>query len=352
LCGIIHTQGNARQQGEVRQLSFRFILALVDVTEMSALKVLTEPMKKAIARSGYLMEQRLVPVIERFGFKATPNERFRDPETGELRELDISAISAERIGQHGYDFIFPLLLIACKNLTCPLVFFAQQELRLQWFLGKLQISGLPLEIVRNGRFPKPITEFLKLEGFHHYYRTGHVASQFCAVYEDERESKKAKSPVFQTGHTIGGRISLFNDFDALAKAVLSNKREHGHSFRLDRRGEKVNLQVYYPIFVTSGPLVECYVGGHRPRYRRVHRIGFLLRTHLSAKQREFRIDVVDEQGLRRLLSTINKETAKIAQRFRKQRKVTNDSLDWITQRLSRRKRDYQLSYVSGEEESR
>lgn len=319
---------------------------------MSASKILTKPMEEAIARSGYLLEQRLVPIIERFGFKATPNERFRDPETGDLRELDISAISAEQIGKRGFEFIFPMLLIACKNLKCPLVFFAQQEIRLHLFLGKLQVSGLPLEIVRKGRSPEPITEFLKLESFHHYYRTGHLASQFCAVYEDQKESNRAKTAVFEASHTVGGRISLFNDFDTLAKAVLSIRQEHGNSFHLDRRGEELNLQIYYPIFVTSGPLVECYVGDRRPRYRRVHRVGFLLRTQVGAKPREFRIDVVDELGLRRLVGTINDESAKIAQRIRKQRKAINESLDWITKLLSRRRRDYQRSYVSGEEESR
>jgi len=319
---------------------------------MSTATVLSKPMLEAIARSGYLMEQRLVPAIERFGYKATPNERFRDPETGDLRELDISAISAEQVGKRGREFLFPILLIACKNLRCPLVFFAQQEIRLHWFLGRLQVSGLPLQILRKGRDPEPITEFLKVENFHHYYRTGHVASQFCAVYEDEKASQKAKTPVFEAGHTIGGRIALFNDFDALAKAVLSKKLEHGKSFRLDRRGEDLNLQIYYPIFVTSGPLVECYVGGRRPRYRRVHRIGFLLRSHFGAKEREFRIDVVDEPGLRRLLKTINKESAQITQRIFRRRKAINESLEWITRRLARRKRDSQRSYVSGEQEIR
>jgi len=54
-------------------------------------------MRDAISRSGYLMEQRLVPLVESFGFKATPNERFRDYETGQLRELDIGAIGGIRI---------------------------------------------------------------------------------------------------------------------------------------------------------------------------------------------------------------------------------------------------------------
>jgi hypothetical protein len=306
--------------------------------------VLKKEMKDAIARSGYLMEQRLVPLVGSFGFKATPNERFRDPDTGQLRELDISAISAERIGKRGYEFVFPSLLIACKNLQCPLVFFTQREIRLHWFLGALQVSGLPLEIIAKGRPRQPLTEFLRLDRFHHYYRTGHIASQFCAVYE----VKKQNRPLFEAGQTIAGRIDLFQDFDALAKAVVAEKREYGDSFRLDRRGEKLNLQIYYPCFVTSGLLVECFIGDRRPRYRRVHQVGYLLRTRIGSKRRDLRIDVVDEAGLRRLLATVCKEAGQIAERIHRRRRLIGESLAWITRRLARRKREHQAAYVSGE----
>jgi len=308
-------------------------------------------MKEAIARSGYLMEQRLVPVIESFGFKATPNERFRDLETGDLRELDIGALSGFRLGQRGYEFVFPLLLIACKNLHCPLVFFTQQVTRMDFFLGPVEVSGLPMQIVRPGRPKQSVSYFLQLEKFHHYYRTGRLASQFCAVYEPKKQGeKKAHPPLFEAGHTIGGRIELFQDFEALGKAVLAYRRDHGQSFHLDRKGEDLNLQFYYPIFVTSGPLVECFVGRRKPRYRRVHRVGFLLRTRVGAEERDFRIDVVDEPGLKRLLKTVNTEISRIADRIRRHRRLINESLAWTTKKLARRKVEFQRSYVSGEVE--
>jgi len=303
-------------------------------------------MRDAITRSGYLLEQRLVPVIEKLGFKATPNERFRDPETGDLRELDISAISAEPIGEHGHEYVFPILLVACKNLSCPLVFFTQQEIRHHWYLGKVLISGLPLEILDRKRKASTITEFLKFENFHHYYRTGRVASQFCAVYEGKKE--KGASPIFEAGHTIGGRMELFKDFDSLGKAVVAKKREHGNSFYSDPKPEPVNLQIYYPIFLTAGPIIECHVGGKRPSYRQVHRIGFIYRTVIGNIQREIRIDVVDEEGCRRLLKTIKIEMTEIVRRLTRRRKAIKKSLAWVTKRLSRSKPKRQKSYVSGE----
>jgi hypothetical protein len=313
---------------------------------------MTKPMRDAIARSGYLMEQRLVPVVESFGFMATPNERFRDAETGELRELDIGAISGFRIRARGYQFVFPVLLIACKNLSCPIVFFTQQVERSDFFLGPVPVSGLPLQVRRRGKPNQDLVYFLRLEKFHHYYRTGRLASQFCAVYEAKKQDRqKGSPPVFEAGHTIGGRIELYRDFHSLAQAVVAYKRDHGRSFRLDRNDEEVNLQFYYPIFVTSGPLVECFVGRRTPRYRPVHRIGFLLRTRVGSEQREFRIDVVDEAGVKRLLRVINHEMSQVSDRIRQHRLVIKQSLNWITKKLARRKPKFRRSYVSGEAET-
>ena len=319
---------------------------------MKSTDVLTKPMREAIARSGYLMEQRLVPLVEGHGFKATPNQRFRDPDTGAQRELDIFAISAARIGRRGTDFVFPILLIACKNLQCPFVFFAQDEVRLDVFLGKLQISGMPQDILMvRGRHQR-LADFLKLQNFHHYYRTGRVSSQFCAVYESKRQAggKKPMQAIFEAGHFIGGRIDLFADFEALGKALDAEKREHAESFDLDPRDDQINLQIYYPVFVTSGPLVECFVGKRRPKYRKVHRVGFLLRQAYTGKAREYRVDVVDEQGLKRLLEVIMQEADGIAKKIGRHRKVVASSILASAKRLRRTKKEFKLSYICGDRE--
>jgi hypothetical protein len=54
------------------------------VIQRSAQSVLTKEMREAITRAGYLMEQRLVPTIEKFGFKVTPNRRYHEPASGEV----------------------------------------------------------------------------------------------------------------------------------------------------------------------------------------------------------------------------------------------------------------------------
>jgi len=319
---------------------------------MKSTAPLTKPMREAITKSGYLMEQRLVPLIESFGYKATPNERFRDPETGEVRELDISAITASAIRSREHEYIFPMLLVACKNLRCPLVFFTQQEIRMEYFLGTLQVSGIPLDVKPFRGQHQRLTEFLRLEKFHHYYRTGHIASQFCAVYETKKSGHGAGShqTQYEAGHAIDGRIDLFRDFETLIHALESEKKDHAQGSRPDTKRGEINLQFYYPIFVTSGPLIECYVAGRRPRYRSVHRVGFLLRHAKELLSKEYRIDVVDEIGLKRLLNVIQDETDKMANRIKRQRKLLLKSALTIARRLHTKSQDFRCAYFCGEKE--
>src|SRR5437016_4268364 len=241
-------------------------------------QMLTKEMKAAVARSGYLLEQQLVPIVEKWGYKATPNHRFQDRTADTVGELDIHAITAKEISRRPRGFYFPILLVECKNLRCPLVFFTQPELRMRYFLGEPHFSGMPLKVFRT-RGEADLAEFLRLEQSHHYYTRARISSQFCAVYP-KKVSVKGGPPRmgvddFAVGHKIGD-IDLYHDgVLKLVRALEAERWDHSETFREDRRTEGIHLQVYYPIFVTGGTLYECYLGGMRPRYRRVHRIGFL-----------------------------------------------------------------------------
>ena len=279
-------------------------------------------------------------------YKVTPNQRYEDPASGKAFELDLFAISAWQIGKRGTNFIWPVLLIACKNLRCPLVFFTHREMRSHWVLGQVQVSGLPFEIARRGK-TESIPEFLKVEDFHHYYRTGHVASQFCAVYEVNEGAPRKGAPKYEAGHTIGRRIELFKDFESLARIIELEKRQHATSWRLVREKEVINIQVYYPIFVTAGPVFECFVGKGRPRYRRVHQVGYLHRHISHSSHRECRIDVVDEIGLRRLLELIEKEGEEIERRVGRSRGLFKENILRLSKDLMEQKIETQISWLSG-----
>ena len=78
------------------------------------------------------------------------NSAFPDPVTGKAREIDISAMTAERAGPGKDDWLFAVLLMECVNNPQPLalitkapqVAFLQRE--------DLKASGLPVKFPLKG----------------------------------------------------------------------------------------------------------------------------------------------------------------------------------------------------------
>jgi hypothetical protein len=316
-------------------------------------------MRDAVERSGYLFEQRLVPLIKTWGYHAIPNYRFPNAD-GSPSELDIYAISAHQISpRRGY--VWRSLLIECKNLRCPLILFTQKEpLRTTDFLGYPHISGLPQRVFERGR-SVDLAEFLKLEKFHHYYSHAKTATQFCAVAEKKKgntgvpqgtKSPKKQSGDYVAGHHVGD-IDLYGDgIFKLVLAVRADKRDYAVKFSASEIGdESVDLWFHYPVFVTSGALYECSVTNRLARYRRVHRGGFLHRGPETAAgiSDDCRIDIVDPIGLRELLKRIDRETDRVVETVRKRYHVLGSSRRRLARRFAKMKVGRRIRVISGEE---
>jgi len=292
-------------------------------------KKLDKEYRKAIDRSGYLFEQRLAAFLKNEGYYVVPNYSFRDPETGDHREVDVWAYGATAISRRRREFIWPMLLVEAKNLSSPLVFFTQSEVPISELMGEVHLSGLPKEVILNKQRIE-LSEFLGFEKFHHYYRRGRLASQFCAVYKKGKEC--------HAEHQLPTGGNLYRDaILPLAKAVHFEMDEHETNWSYEPGNEVINLNFYYPILVTKGELYECYVGGTRPRYRRVHRIGFIRRYHSNKMKGEYRIDVVSESGFHKLVKDIDKEMNKMAGRIKRHQDVLRRSANRIAKEKLRDK---------------
>ena len=319
---------------------------------------LSAEMEEAIARLGYLFEQQLVPLIAEAGYYPIPNYRY-DNRDGSQSELDIYAIQAKKIsGPRG--FVWITLLIECKNLSCPLVFFShKQPLRSSMFLGKPHIAGLPQQVVRRDR-QESIADFFNLEAFHHYYSRNKVATQFCAVFERKSGARAAGSKApprtsddYIAGHQVG-ELDLYRDgILNLSHAVAADKRDFASRFKKNEiKDERVDLWFHYPVFVTAGTLYECSIARRSSRYKRVHRLGFLHRGGEGVGRiGDCRIDVVDPVGLRDLLKVIDRETDRILSLIRTNSKLLGRSRRLLAGKLNlmRISADRVVEVIAGEE---
>jgi hypothetical protein len=147
-------------------------------------KISKKEMSEAIKTSGYLLEQRVEPVLTEEGFYVQMNEAYVDPETRKTWELDISAISA--VSGFRKEFVFPLILCECKNNSQPVAFFAKESPISFMYHEEVKISGIPVKFWDKNRYIR-LSEFTNMEDFHHYCK-GEVATQYCSF-----QLKKDKS---------------------------------------------------------------------------------------------------------------------------------------------------------------
>jgi hypothetical protein len=208
-------------------------------------KITKKQMKEAIKRSGYLLEQRVEPIIrDWFGYVNT-NPVFKDPDTEKSCEIDLYAISASKLFDDEKSFIYPVLLCECENNPQPIVFFIGS--RLFSFLTErdIKLSGLPVKFW-NEKYKEyvPFANVVKLKNFHHFC-TGEVSTQYCSF-----QKKKDKS------NWMALHIDEQHDtFNKLIKAINYHISEHFDNWWFSEKvDEPVNLQIYYPLLIIQGEL--------------------------------------------------------------------------------------------------
>lgn len=292
----------------------------------AAEKISQEEMREAIARSGYLLEQRIKPKIESKGYFVETNQAYPDPQTGISREYDLSAMGGIRLFRNRSDFLFPYILCECENNSVPLVFFETNSPITFLFYMEVKYSGVPVKLWKNGEWV-PISFALNFEKFHHYCR-GKIATQYCSF------NKKGNRWI--ATHLDPQHQTLNKLIDALEAEIT----EHYESWRLPKRGEKepINIQIYYPLVVVQGDLYFAKQSRAGPKMRKVRHVQFR-RELWSAKRKDtYQIDVVHESFLSGYLKMVDKEAEAIKRRFVKRRNSIQGSIDRLIMEARKRRR--------------
>jgi len=297
----------------------------------------TKQMREAIKQSGYLLEQRVEPIIRNaFGYVET-NPIYKDPDTDKSCELDIYALSASRVYKNDMSFIFPILLCECENNSQPVVFFIGDTFLP--FFGKhdLKLSGIPIKFWND-----KVTEYMSLadvvdlESSHHFC-VGQVATQYCTF-----QMKKDKS----------NWIALHNDdqhetFNKLIKAVNYEVTKHSENWLLPDKAEEepVNIQIYYPLVILQGDLFSACLKNNRLILRESNHIQFRKQFIRPEKNEAetYQIDVIVESFLPDYLKIIEAEIDKIMKSLQHQKAKIRLSIEKIIEEAKKLKEN-QKSY--------
>ena len=285
-------------------------------------KITRKQMTEAIARSGYPLEHRVVPVIEEAGYYVETNPVFLDPATAKTREYDFSAIAGIKVYRDDWNFLWIHLIGECVNNPQPMVFFSSERIIDFLFHEDIKCSGIPLKFPSREEGDREISfqEFFHLHKFHHYCQ-GPFSTQYCS-FQQKRGKNEWMAWHDDEHHGV---------FDALVAATEYEMGEFFSSWELPDSDEEepLNLNVFYPVLILKGDLLECGQKRRKPVFAQRRHTQFLKSIISGRQHKTFHIGIITESFLKQYLRMLEDEHEKLVLRLKRKKKDVRKAIDRI-----------------------
>jgi hypothetical protein len=153
------------------------------------IKITEAEARRALQRSGYLIEYRVEVLLRRRGWYVEANSAYEDSHTQKSREIDIYAIIGRPVGTGPKDWLFSSVLVECVNNPQPIAFITKNPYMRDWAVDDIKGVFDPEEVFLEGSSkPVNVGRLLKIATYHHYCR-GRLASQFCSFnYKSDKKN--------------------------------------------------------------------------------------------------------------------------------------------------------------------
>ncbi len=279
-------------------------------------------MREALLRSGYLLESRVESKLREVWGYVEANATYPDPETGKSREFDVYAMKTNKAGPDDYDFLWGVLLIECINNPQPLVILTKEPQAGFLHSQEIKMAGLPVKIP-DGKLEdrwQGLVDFLKMEDYHHYCK-GRVGTQFCSF------AKKKSSRTEEWMATHEG--SHFDSFRKLCDIVDHVVDKHFKSWSFGSDRESLNIEVYYPVIILQGDLLEARETKRSVIFRATDHVQYRRSVATKDEEINYQIDIIRERYLDKYLQMVSAELQKTARLLRRRHKIVRSAIDSI-----------------------
>jgi hypothetical protein len=229
-----------------------------------------EDILKILKESGYPLEQEIASCLEKMDWNFTLNYAFTDIETNASREVDILAeralwldnlrkaqnqgVTKKGKGQKWQTIeqrvrLNVELLIECKRIRSPLVFFCRPKQSSDFFSRHgddiVQYSGVRPEIVVRpwnelSSYIFTIGQLLEFGKLSHYSRSSEKATQFCKIYRKVGNLKADHAEVYQSFVV------------PLIKAVAHQKKMR----QVKPSWAYFDMFLHYPLIIIEGEILK------------------------------------------------------------------------------------------------
>lgn len=294
---------------------------VIEMTNPPSDKIPRAEMRRALIRSGYLLECRVESLLREHWGYAEANGTYPDPETGKSREFDLFGMFAHQVGPDNHDFLFGVLLIECINNPQPLAILTKEPLAGFLHHEEVKMAGLPVKIPdqeqRSGW--QRMSDFLAMKDFHHYCN-GRVGTQFCSFVKKKSGRDEEWMAMHEGSH--------FDSFRKLCDVTDYYVDKHFKHWSFDTK-EHLNIELYYPVIILQGDLVEACETKRSVAFRSADHIQFRQSVATRGKVADYQIDVIRERYLPKYLELIDSELKKTARLLRRRHEIIRSAIDAI-----------------------
>ena len=291
-------------------------------------KITRSEMGQALLRSGYLLEHRVETCLrdEHWGY-VEANPTYEDPETGKSREYDVFALKGYLAGPSDHDWLFGVLLIECVNNPQPLAIITKVPQVGFMHYEEVKLSGLPVKVpaAKTLKGWRGIADYLSMKKFHHYCR-GRVGTQFCS-FAKKKSGKEEEWLALHEG-------SHFDSFKKLCDVTEYRIDRHFKSWIIGKR-EHLNIEIYYPVIVVQGELVDAHPSRRGVTFRSSDHIQFRRSVAERGRETNYQIDVIREGFLPHYLAMVDRELEKTATLLKRRGIIIRKAINQILKEASK-----------------
>lgn len=287
------------------------------------IKIRRSEMLSAIRKSGYLLEQRVFPVLERSGYYVDPNPAFKDSNTGKSREYDFRAMSAIKVFREEYEFLYTFVIGECMNNDQPVVFFETNPIVNFLFCDDLRCAGIPLYFAdpeEDGDVS--LQDFFRLDKFHHYCN-GLYSTQYCNLKLKSKGVSEWMAWHDEEHHSIFNSLINATEFETgqwFANWVLPDEDKE----------EFFELKLFYPLLILRGDLFTCKQSKNRPILTKQQHVQFRREVARGNSSETYHIDVIVESYVPKYLEILDKESDALVRRLRRKKRDVRNAIERIT----------------------
>jgi hypothetical protein len=214
-----------------------------------------------LEKEGYSLEMRVAQIFQEAGFDVSQFETYLDPESNDLREVDVVASVNRQVGDRVV--VFVTFFIECKYLSKPwVVFISPRRLSPFFYFSRIlrenhNVQEWKVQPSLQGRLLAKILSSLGRKRTSSFALFSVPRNAGCGVREAlSRGKDRAYEATTQVSKCVEAHdIGVERDF----QRALEGYEERLYEREFGRGELHLSCSIAFPIIVGKGKLFECYL---------------------------------------------------------------------------------------------